>query len=149
MVCLGNICRSPMAEGIMRAKITARNLNWKVDSAGTGAWHAGEHPDPRAIRTAKKFGIDISKQIARQFQFSDFEDFDQIFVMDQNNLRDVLALARNQEDIKKVRLLLDYHPKGTLRDVPDPWFGEYDGFKVVFEMIDMACENFLKHYSND
>jgi protein-tyrosine phosphatase len=139
MVCLGNICRSPMAEGILRSKIEARGLKVTVDSAGTGAWHAGEPPDRRAIHTAKKFGVDISKLTARRFSPKDFDDFDFIYVMDRSNLRDVLAVARSQEDIEKVKLLLD--PEG---EVPDPWYGGEEGFTDVFKMMDKAIDALAK-----
>ena len=144
MVCLGNICRSPMAEGILRRKIEDRGLKMTVDSAGTGAWHAGEHPDKRAIHTAKKFGVDISKLVARKFSSKDFDNFDFIFVMDRSNQRDVLAAARSQKDRDKVKLLLDIDEPGCNKEVPDPWFGEDDGFTEVFEMMDKACDAIIK-----
>jgi len=146
MVCLGNICRSPMAEGILRNKLEARGLHAIVDSAGTGAWHAGEHPDRRAIRTAKKFGVDISKLIARKFSGKDFEDFDYIFVMDNENLRDVLALAQSDKDKEKVKLLLNVDEPGSDKNVPDPWYGEgEEGFTEVFHLLDKACEALVKN----
>ena len=147
MVCLGNICRSPMAEGILRNKAKDHGLNIFVDSAGTGGWHAGEHPDMRAAQTAKKFGVDISKQIARRFSEKDFDEFDFIFVMDHSNLRDVLAHARNVNDANKVKLLLDLDEPGSNREVPDPWYGEDDGFTAVFKMMDKACDAFIKSLS--
>src|ERR1700687_5114089 len=104
MVCLGNICRSPLAEGIMQHLANENGLDWHIDSAGTGNWHVGEGPDRRSTRTARKFGIDISGQVCRQFKVSDFDAFDQIFVMDKSNLSDVVALARNTDDVKKVKL---------------------------------------------
>ncbi|MEO8088428.1 MAG: low molecular weight protein-tyrosine-phosphatase [Bacteroidota bacterium] len=140
MVCLGNICRSPMAEGILKSKIQKSGLNIFVDSAGTGAWHAGEHPDRRAIQTSKKFGVDISKLIARKFSVQDFDDFDFIYVMDHSNLADVLSLARTEKDTEKVKLLLDVDEPGSKRDVPDPWYGGESGFIEVFKMMDKACE---------
>ena len=138
MVCLGNICRSPMAEGILRKKIEEAGLSYTIDSAGTGAWHAGEHPDRRAVMTAKKFGVDISKLIARKFTAKDFEKFDRIYVMDLANLRDVLSLARTETDRKKVQLLLDNN-----LEVPDPWYGGDEGFTEVFNMMDKACDTLL------
>src|SRR6478672_6815898 len=104
MVCLGNICRSPMAEGILRKKAESKGLKVIVDSAGTGAWHAGENPDKRAVLAARRFGVDISKLVARQFHVSDFDDFDRIYVMDGNNYTDVLDLTRHEKD----RLKVDY-----------------------------------------
>src|SRR4051812_28107837 len=106
MVCLGNICRSPLAEGILRAKIKEKGIDVFVDSAGTGSWHVGEKPDERAIKTAKKYGVDISKLCARQFTPRDFDAFDRIYVMDRSNLEDVLSLARNRKDEEKVALFL-------------------------------------------
>ncbi len=143
MVCLGNICRSPMAEGILKQKLKENNLAFEVDSAGTGDWHSGEHPDPRAIATAQKFGVNISKLVARQFRVSDFENFDIIFAMDQKNLNDILALARNESDRNKVELLLNYVPHRKDKNVPDPWFGEADGFISVFQLLDSACETYI------
>ena len=144
MVCLGNICRSPMAEGILRKKILDRGLKVTVDSAGTGAWHAGENPDKRAIHAARKSGVDISKLIARKFSRNDFDEFDYIYVMDHNNMRDVLSVARTDKDSGKVKLLLsliDHH--GSL-EVPDPWYGEDDDFDHVFKMMDKACDAIVR-----
>ncbi len=149
MVCLGNICRSPMAEGILKGKIRERNLEIEVDSAGTGSWHAGENPDPRAISTAKKFGIDISGQVARQFSVYDFDAFDHIFAMDSSNLRDILRLARSKSDISKVSLILSYLPEINLKDVPDPWFGSQDGFTEVFNLLDQACDAVIDSLEKD
>src|ERR1700748_3584586 len=98
MVCLGNICRSPLAEGIMQHLADKEGLNWHVDSAGTGNWHIGEGPDHRSVRTAKQHGIDISRQVCRLFTPADFDDFDHILVMDKSNLSNVLAMARNADD---------------------------------------------------
>ncbi len=142
MVCLGNICRSPLAEGIMQQKITQRKLNWNVDSAGTGYWHVGDRPDPRSIATAKKFGIDITNQRARQIQPIDFEHFDLIFVMDTQNQRDVLRLAATDEYREKVRLILNESYPTENRSVPDPYYDD-DGFEAVFQMLDDACDAFL------
>ena len=144
MVCLGNICRSPMAEGILKKKIAERGIKATVDSAGTGAWHAGEPPDRRAILTSKKFGVDISGLVARQFSQNDFEDFDFIFVMDHSNLDDVRTLARTKQESEKVKLLLDMDQPGSHRDVPDPWYGGQEGFTEVFKMLDKACEALVK-----
>ncbi len=143
MVCLGNICRSPLAEGILQSKIELLGLNWQVDSAGTGGWHAGQQPDRRSILTAKKRGIDISKQRARQFQTIDFERFDKIFVMDTQNLRDVLRLAKTVSDHQKVSLILNENHTGENRNVPDPYYDD-DGFDAVFEMLDAASDAFLR-----
>ena len=143
MVCLGNICRSPMAEGILKKKIEQNKLDILVDSAGTANFHVGECPDARAIKTAKKFGVDISSLRGRQFTETDFDDFDFIYVMDESNKSNVLKLTRNDSDRKKVRLFLDLTDEYNSKDVPDPWFGGDEGFIEVFEMLDKACENFL------
>lgn len=147
MVCLGNICRSPMAEGILSFKIKHRNLAMEVDSAGTGNFHVGEHPDSRAIATAKKFGVDISKLVARQFVPNDFSSFDWILVMDSSNAANVLQLASSEEDKNKVKMFLEFSNRKD-KDVPDPWFGNNDGFTEVFKMLEVACDGFLDNYTN-
>ena len=141
MVCLGNICRSPLAEGIMRSKLSE---DFIVDSAGTGAWHAGELPDKRSISTAKNRGLDITNQRARQFKKSDFDIFDHIFVMDNSNYKDVLALAPNEESKSKVKLILNEIFPNENVDVPDPYYGGEDGFENVFDMLDQACEEITR-----
>lgn len=132
MVCLGNICRSPLAEGILRTKLTT---DFFVDSAGTGGWHAGQSPDERSIATARNYGIDISNQKARKFTVSDFDTFDHIFVMDQLNYKDVLNLAPDDVAKSKVALIL-----GPSKEVPDPYYGGQDGFEKVYQLLDQACE---------
>lgn len=143
MVCLGNICRSPLAEGILQDKINQKGLNWTVDSAGTGGWHAGEGPDPRSVATALERGIDISMQRARKFQISDFETFDHILVMDASNYIDVMHLATNSAHRAKVEFILNYVQPGRNKQVPDPYYGSSGGFGVVFELLDTACEAFV------
>ncbi|MBK8425536.1 MAG: low molecular weight phosphotyrosine protein phosphatase [Lewinellaceae bacterium] len=145
MVCLGNICRSPLAEGIMKQKAAENGLEWTVDSAGTGAWHAGELPDRRSIATARKKGVDISDQRARQFQIADFERFDKIFVMDTQNMSDVLRLATSEAQRGKVELMLDQIHPGLRRSVPDPYYDD-NGFEEVFDMLDQACSAFVSRY---
>ena len=147
MVCLGNICRSPMAEGILRSKLETRGHAVTVDSAGTGGWHVGEAPDRRAIHTAKKFGVDISNLVARKFSKKDFDNFDFIYVMDTENLRDVMSLARTLEDKNKVKLLLDTGEKKSGRSVPDPWYGGEEGFVEVYKLLDEACDDIIKSLS--
>lgn len=141
MVCLGNICRSPLAEGIMRSKLSE---DFIVDSAGTGGWHAGELPDKRSIATAKNRGLDITNQRARQFKKNDFEIFDHIFVMDNSNYKDVLALAPNEEAKSKVKLILNEIFPNENVDVPDPYYGGQEGFENVFDMLDQACEEIAR-----
>jgi protein-tyrosine phosphatase len=142
MVCLGNICRSPLAEGIMQHLADKEGLNWQVDSAGTGDWHIGEPPDRRSIRTAQQHGIDISKQICRLFTPEDFDQFDHILVMDKSNLANVLAMARKAEDRQKVSLLLvDWV-------VPDPYHDDAQ-FEPVFKLIEAGCKAFIERYRNE
>lgn len=142
MVCLGNICRSPLAEGILKHKITQHNLDWEVDSAGTGAYHAGELPDSRSIAVARKHGIDITDQRARQFKGSDFEEFDRIFVMDASNYRNVLSLAKTDEHRAKVEMIMNLVNPNWNQQVPDPYWGN-DGFENVYQMLDEACERLI------
>lgn len=138
MVCLGNICRSPLAEGILKAKLPRDSFT--VDSAGTGAWHVGSAPDVRSVAVAKDMGIDLSTQRARQFQKADFDTFDRIYVMDKANLTDVLELAPDAQGASKVSLLLNASFPGEDYEVPDPYYGGNGGFIRVFDMIDQACE---------
>lgn len=138
-VCLGNICRSPLADGVMRDLVMKRKLSWKVDSAGTSNFHIGEHPDARAIKVAKKFGVDISSLVARQFSVQDFDDFDIIFAMDSQNYQDILKLARNEKDISKVELFLNSLEPGMNRGVRDPWFDDAL-FEPVYKEIEETCK---------
>ena len=137
MVCLGNICRSPLAEGIMQHLSDEKGLGWKIDSAGTGGWHVGEGPDRRSTRVARNHGIDISKQACRQFRKRDFEDFDHIYVMDKYNLADVLAMAPDEGAASKVRLLLGD------KEVPDPYYNDSQ-FEPVFKLIEQGCKDIIK-----
>jgi len=142
MVCLGNICRSPLAEGILASKLPKDKFY--VDSAGTGSWHIGRSPDERSIITAKKNGLNIANQKGKQFQKSDFDTFDYIFVMDDSNYIDVIDLAQNEDQKKKVQLILnDVFPNENV-DVPDPYYGMADGFDMVYGMLDEACELIAK-----
>jgi len=137
MVCLGNICRSPLAEGILKSKLFTKEII--IDSAGTGSYHIGELPDSRSIAVAKENGIDITNQRAREFAVNDFDAFDYIYVMDAYNYDAVIKLARNEEDKLKVKLILnEVFPNEDL-DVPDPYSGGDYGFKNVFKMLDEAC----------
>jgi len=145
MVCLGNICRSPLAEGILRSKVSK---NIKVDSAGTAAWHSGNLPDKRSIAVAKLHGIDLSDQRARQFLIEDFDYFDYIYVMDKSNYVNICKLAPNNKAIEKVELILnETHPEKNL-EVPDPYYGGKDGFENVFQMLDEACEKIKNKLEN-
>jgi protein-tyrosine phosphatase len=142
MVCLGNICRSPLAEGILASKLPKNKF--KVDSAGTGSWHIGRSPDDRSIAVAKKYHLDISKQKGRQFSTDDFNSFDYIFVMDNTNFDDVLQLAENQEQKEKVHLVLNALFPNENVDVPDPYFGLPNGFEIIYSMLDDACDVIAK-----
>lgn len=139
MVCLGNICRSPLAQGILESKVTSTKIF--VDSAGTAAYHVGKLPDKRSIRVAQENGINITNQTARQFTVADFDNFDYIYAMDESNYRHILKLARTKEDEQKVTLILREIYPNVNNSVPDPYYGGTDGFKKVFKMLDEACAN--------
>ena len=139
MVCLGNICRSPLAEGVLRHLSEQEGLGWEIDSAGTGDWHVGHPPDPRSVQVARRNGIDISKLRGRQFSVQDFDDFDRIFVMDLNNYRDVLRKARSDADREKVQLLLEHQ-----QPVPDPWYDDAL-FDPVYNLISDACQRIVNN----
>ena len=140
MVCLGNICRSPLAHGIFQNLVADQNI--KVDSAGTANYHTGAAPDPRSVEIATIHGIDISRQKARQFVVEDFDQFDYIYVMDYSNQQNVLRLARNDQDRSKVHLLLGD------AEVEDPYYGGKEGFLVVFNKIQKACQHILEQWKN-
>lgn len=145
MVCLGNICRSPLAEGILKEKVKAQGLDWQVDSAGTGSWHAGDLPDRRSIQVAKKYGIDITDQRARQFSAADLVDYDLILAMDVSNYKNILSLDLKDKHHDKVKLLLDYAPELGIQEVPDPYWND-DGFEQVYQMIDQATDKLIEHH---
>jgi protein-tyrosine phosphatase len=140
MVCLGNICRSPLAEGIMQHLADESGLDWQMDSAGTGKWHVGEGPDRRSTRVARNHGIDISKQVCRQFRRSDFDEFDLILVMDKNNRSDVLAMASDEQAAAKVKLLLGD------KEVPDPYYDDSQ-FEPVFDLIEKGCKDVIREFT--
>ena len=143
MVCLGNICRSPMADGLLRKKIKENNLDVEVDSAGTGDWHVGDAPDPRMRDTAKNMGTPIDDLRGRQFTVSDYDNFDQIYVMDKSNYENVIKLARNEADKSKVKMILNEIMPGENAEVPDPYFGGDQGFVDVYNMLDRATDKIL------
>ena len=140
MVCLGNICRSPLAEGILKNK--AKNHDLIVDSAGTANYHVGKSPDIRSIEIAKKHGIDIKNQIARQFTKNDFNNFDIIYAMDKKNYQDIVQQASNNIQKQKVKLILN-EINLDIDSVPDPYYGGENGFNKVYEMLDKACEKIM------
>lgn len=141
MVCLGNICRSPLAEGILKSKVQDNTVF--VDSAGTAGYHVGNPPDHRSIEVAFKHGLDISSQKCRRFSRNDFKEFDWIYVMDRSNLSNVLSQATNEKERKKVQLLLK-ETDLRIDEVPDPYYGGAEGFENVYQMIDLACEAIAK-----
>lgn len=152
MVCLGNICRSPLAQGIIEQKIKEQiqlgNLffkNWEVDSAGTSAFHVGELPDKRSIKVATENNIDISCQRSRQFKASDFKEFDIIYAMDKSNYNNITAIAKNDEDVKKVKIIMTELNTNIEKDVPDPYYGEF-GFESVYKMLDEACTAIIEKH---
>lgn len=147
MVCLGNICRSPLAEGLMRHKALENNLHWHIDSAGTGAYHTGQPPHPSSIAMAGKYGIDISTQRARQIAPADLAHFDILFVMDADNERDVRRLC-TAENEHKIKLLLNEAFPGENRAVPDPYGQGEEAYRQVFELIDKACTAFIDRHKN-
>lgn len=146
MVCLGNICRSPLAEGILQAKATAAGLNWQIDSAGTNGYHVGESPHPLSQKVAKINGIDISMQRARRFRAADFEEFDLIFAMAEDVIDEMKSIARHRFDSAKVDLLMNVLHPGKNLDVPDPWYGTEPGYHEVFAMISQACDKLIENH---
>lgn len=143
MVCLGNICRSPLAEGILASKVADDVV---VDSAGTGNWHVGDKPDVRSIAVAKTHGIDINHQRGRQFTVKDFDNFDRIFVMDASNYNNVIKLARNEKDEQKVSMILNELNPNMNQQVPDPYYGGDDGFEHVYQLLDKATDKIIENY---
>ena len=140
MVCLGNICRSPLAEGILRKKLGSENIAAEVASAGTSDYHVGEPADERTVAVASRYGVDISSHRARQFEITDFDRYDEIYAMDRSNYNKVMNMARDDEDRKKVGMITNRLYPGSDMDVPDPYFGGDEGFDYVFKMLDEACE---------
>jgi protein-tyrosine phosphatase len=148
MVCLGNICRSPMAEGIFRQLAQENELPLEVDSCGTANYHVGEPPDERAIRKAHEHGIDISTLRGRQIMPSDFQEFDLILTMDNSNYLQVMDVAKTDEDGLKVKPVLDYLYPGEQAEVPDPWYGGYEGFEGVYQLLKRASQAFKQAHFN-
>jgi protein-tyrosine phosphatase len=145
MVCLGNICRSPLAEGLMKSKIAKAGLDWEVDSAGIGGWHAGDLPDRRSIAVAKHHGIDISEQRARQIRREDLRNFNLILAMDYSNLQQIEHLAAQVKDRKaQVEMILNYVNPAKDRSVPDPYYGDKEDFESVYQLLDEATERVME-----
>lgn len=147
MVCLGNICRSPLAEGILREKIRRRGLPWKVESAGMGSWHRGEAPDPRAQAVALAHGIDISTQRAKQFHTEYFSSFDRIFAMDAENYADLMRLTINEDERRKIEMICNLSEPGKNRSIPDPYYDD-DLYETVFSLLDDACDALINKFEN-
>lgn len=143
MVCLGNICRSPLAEGILRHKLIQRGLKYDVDSAGTANYHVGSTPDPRSIQVAHDHGIDISKLRGRQFTQADFDAFDYILVMDKQNMSNVKKMARTKHDEEKVKLICSFQENNNIIEVPDPYYGTSQDFEKVYVLLDEVIDSFL------
>ena len=145
MVCLGNICRSPLAEGILKHKAQKLGLNWQVDSAGTGDWHIGELPDHRSIAIAKKYDIDLTDQRARLFKRTDLDVFDLVLVMDKSNYQDILQFAKTDAQRQKVQLIMNFARPNSNEIVPDPYLD--NRFELVFQLLDEACDAVIGEYN--
>lgn len=150
MVCLGNICRSPLAEGILKHRLEEeRMFNVEVDSCGFERYHLNDPPDYRSVEVAKKHGIDISHQRQRLFNYDDFENFDKIYVMDANNFSDVASVARTQDDLKKVHFITNVLTPNQNKAVPDPYYGGKDGFEKVYNMLNVCCEAIIENIKKE
>lgn len=145
-VCLGNICRSPIAEGVLRHLAEQNDLNWKIDSAGTEYYHVGERPDRRAIAQCLKYNIDISSQRARQIRARDFEKFDLIYALADDVLDELHSLRPPQSNHSSLSLLLDVLYPGKNRSVPDPWYGDEKDFSIAFDLIYEACQAIISRH---
>jgi protein-tyrosine phosphatase len=143
MVCLGNICRSPLAEGILSLK--GKHLNLEVDSAGTAAYHIGKQPDIRSIEIANKYNIDLNQQRARQFSRADFDEFDIIYAMDTNNYAHLISLASTETERNKIRMILNEINPKAYQSVPDPYYGGENGFQDIYNMLDKACDKIIQN----
>ncbi len=146
MVCLGNICRSPLAEGILQRKAADAGLNWTIESAGTNAYHTGEAPHQLSQKVAKQNGLDISCQVATRFSPDDFDRYDKIYAMANDVLADMRRMSGAKFDKEKTDLFLNVLQPGENRDVPDPWFGEEAGYHEVFALIDTTCNRIVENY---
>jgi protein-tyrosine phosphatase len=147
MVCLGNICRSPLAEGILKHKAAAAGLNWTVESAGTNSYHIGEAPHRLSQKVAKLYGVDICDQRARRFTAEDLDRYDKIYAMAADVIDDMKQIAGRRWNPGKVDLLLNEIHPGANEDVPDPWYGEEPGYHDVYKLIEAACDRILSRYT--
>jgi protein-tyrosine phosphatase len=148
-VCLGNICRSPLAEGILAEKARKLALDVEVDSCGFESFHRGDPADPRSVAVAKAHGISLNGHTARMFTVRDFDHYDRIYVMDRTNFNDVMGVARDTEDEQKVDYIMNLVHPGEDRPVPDPWYGGQNGFEKVYDMLDQACEALVREIDRD
>lgn len=146
MVCLGNICRSPIAEGLMQHKINQHGLNWQVESAGTESYHIGSAPHRHSQEICRSNGIDISMQRARQFDIRDFERFDKIYALADDVYDEIKRMSGRKADMSKVELLLNELNPGGNESVPDPYYGGADGYIFVYDIIDQTCDAIIKKY---
>lgn len=149
MVCLGNICRSPLADGLLRKKVIDNKLDVEVDSAGTSGIHSGEAPDARMCQTAEKFSTPIDELRSRKFVIEDFDKFDKIYVMDKSNKANILQMARNEDDKKKVELILNISYPSQNKEVPDPYYGGEEGFTEVYHLLDDATDLIIEKIKNN
>jgi protein-tyrosine phosphatase len=147
MVCLGNICRSPLAEGILKDKVAKAELDWTVESAGTNGYHVGEAPHPLSQKVARMNGIEICDQRARRFVPEDFDRYDKIYALAGDVMHDIRRIARSKFDASKVDLLMNEAYPGRNLDVPDPWYGPEPGYHDVYKMIDAVCDRIIEKYS--
>lgn len=148
MVCLGNICRSPLAEGILQMKANKAGLDWTVESAGTNSYHTGEPPHPLSQKVAKLNGVDIGQQRARRFEAADFEKFDRIYALANDVMQDIRHIALEKFVANKIDLLMNESYPGKNMDVPDPWYGTEPGYHDAYELIEKACDNIIARYGN-
>ncbi len=149
MVCLGNICRSPIAEGVLQAYANKAGFNWQVDSAGTNQFHIGEAPHQSSQKVCRENGIDISSQRARRFRKEDFVEYDFIYVMANDVMSDVKKLAGDQFNNQKIDFFLNELYPQENRDVTDPWYGTEDGYYAVFDEIDTCCKAIIQKYQSN
>jgi protein-tyrosine phosphatase len=147
MVCLGNICRSPVAEGVLQSKVNSDVVF--VDSAGTAAYHIGNAPDKRSVNIASKYNVNLKNQKARKFTISDFDNFDTIYAMDESNYQNILKLAKNNSHTSKVKLILNVINPHSYQSVPDPYYGGTQGFEKVYMMLEEACSIIVEKLQND
>ncbi|MET0394793.1 MAG: low molecular weight protein-tyrosine-phosphatase [Chitinophagaceae bacterium] len=149
MVCLGNICRSPLAEGILKHKAAQAGLDWTIESAGTNGYHTGEAPHPLSQKVARLNGIDICAQRARRFSAADFGHYDKIYALAEDVLDEMRRMAGSRFDAQKADLLMNELYPGQNRDVPDPWYGPEPGYHEVYQLIDQACDRIIEKYSRE